>query len=429
MKYVLGLAALMLLGIAGCTKKEATNNANEKTKEIYYCTMHPEVTSDKPGVCPICNMDMVKKVENVTGDMPGMLNLSVQKQVLANVSTVQIQSEPFVKELVSYSYLDFAEENRKLISARFNGRVEKLFVDKTGDYVSRGQPLFEIYSPDLVAAQNEYLIALENTASIRKASFNDATASNNSLIKSSRKRLELYGLTHEQITKLDSSREIQYTMTYYSPISGTVIEKKIQEGAYVNEGTLLYDIADMSTLWGIAEIYEKDLSLVRVGAKVKLLLPAYPDETFGGMVNFIYPVVNSQTRTVKVRVQFSNANQKLKPQMYGEIVIQQDLGKQLLVSQDAVLFTGKRRIVWVKTAENQFESKEVTLGIKNDGKYQVLSGLREGDEVAVTGGFLIDSESQLRSGKTTGHQHGEMVSDKDKAEKKGDAVESSEHKH
>lgn len=417
MKYAFGLTALILLWIAGCTKKEATNDANEKTKEIYYCTMHPEVTSDKPGVCPICNMDLVKKVdeeENVTGDIPGKLNLSANKQVLANVATVKIQKEQFSKELVSYSYLDFAEENRKLISARFNGRVEKLFVDKTGDYVSRGQPLFEIYSPDLVAAQNEYLIALENTSSIRKASFNDATASNNSLIKSSRKRLELYGLTHDQITKLDSSREIQYTMTYYSPISGTVIEKRIQEGAYVNEGTLLYDIADMSTLWGIAEIYEKDLSLVRVGAKVKLRLPAYPDETFGGTVNFIYPVVNSQTRTVKVRVQFSNVNQKLKPQMYGEIVIQQDLGKQLLVSQDAVLFTGKRQIVWVKTAGDQFESKEVTLGIKNDGKYQVLSGLNEGDEVAVSGGFLIDSESQLRSGK---------------AEKKGDAVETSKHKH
>lgn len=432
MKYIFALSILIIFGIAGCSKKEAPGDTNEKTKEIYYCPMHTEVTSEKPGVCPICNMDLVKKVDEkkpVMGDVPGMINLSVQKQVLANVSTVKIQKEQLSKELVSYSYLDFAEQNRKLISARFNGRVEKLFVDKTGDYVSRGQPLFEIYSPDLVEAQNEYIIALENASSVRQVSLGDKAPNNNSLIKSAKKRLELYGITNEQISKLDSTREIQFTLTYYSPIGGTVIEKKIQEGMYVNEGALLYDIADISMLWGIAEIYEKDLSLVKVGNGVKLRLPAYPDETFEGTVNFIYPVVNSQTRTVKVRSEFSNVNHKLRPQMYGEIVVQQDMGKQLLIAQEAVLFTGKRQIVWVKTAEDHFESKEVTLGIKNDGKYQVLSGLKEGDEVAVTGGFLIDSESQLRSGKSTGHQHEGMKMEEDSKDKKKEINESSEHKH
>ncbi|MBL7995573.1 efflux RND transporter periplasmic adaptor subunit [bacterium] len=431
MKYILALSILIMFGIDGCSNKESTGDAKENTKEVYYCPMHPEVTSEKPGVCPICNMDLVKKVDEKKAtmeDMPGMINLTVQKQVMANVSTVKIQKEQFSKELVSYSYLDFAEPNRRFISARFNGRIEKLLVDKTGDYVSRGQPLFEIYSPDLLEAQNEYLIALENTASIRKASLNDA-ANTNILVKSSRKRLELYGLTHEQIATLDSTRVLQYTMTYYSPISGTVIEKKIQEGAYVNEGTLLYEIADMSTLWGIAEVYEKDLSLIKVGNKVKLRLPAYPDDTFDGTVSLIYPVVNSQTRTVKVRSEFSNMNHKLSPQMYGEIIIKKDLGKQLVISQDAVLFTGKRQIVWVKTAEDHFESKEVNLGIKNNGKYQVLSGLKEGDEVAVTGGFLIDSESQLRSGKTTGHQHEGMKMEEVIKEPKKELKESEAHKH
>lgn len=408
MRYMYAVSMLIFLWIIGCSKKETPNDANEKTKEIYYCTMHPEVTSDKPGVCPICNMDLVKKEEeekSELGDLPGMINMSLNKQVLANVSTITIHSEPLVKELISYSYLDIPEENRKVISARFNGRVEKLFVDKTGEYVNKGQPLFEIYSPDLVEAQNEYMIALENAGTIRKAVFPE-NSNNSPLIKSVRKRLEIYGFTNEQITALDSCREVQYTFTYYSPVSGTVIEKRIQEGMYVNEGTLLYEIADMSTLWGIAEIYEKDLKLVKVGSKAVLRLSAYPDEKFEGVVNFIYPVVNSQTRTVKIRAEFSNVNYKLKPQMYGEIAIQRDLGKQLQVSQDAVLFTGKRQIVWVKTAADQFESKEVTLGIKSDGKYQVLSGLSEGDEVAVTGGFLIDSESQLRSSmQTSGHQH------------------------
>lgn len=430
-KFILVLAALSILA-AGCSKKDESGDVHAQAKETYYCPMHTEVTSDKPGVCPICNMELVKKADEtkpLMEDMPGMINLSTQKQVLANVSTIKIKKEPLMKELVSYGYLDFAEQNRKLISARFNGRIEKLFVTKTGEFVAKGQPLFEIYSPELVQAQQEYLIALDNTASIRKVSLNDTVSGNNSLIKSAKKRLELYGVTNEQIIKLESSREIQYTLTYYSPIGGTVIEKKVQEGMYVNEGTLLYDIADLSLLWSIAEIYEKDLPLIKTGGKVKLRLPAYPDESFEGTVSLIYPVINSQTRTVKVRSEFSNLYHKLKPQMYGEIIFRQDLGKQLLIPEEAVLFTGKRQIVWVKTGEEHFESREVTLGIKSDGKYQILGGLKEGDEAAVSGGFLIDSESQLKSGKVTGHQHEGMKMDDDKSEQKIKTDEGSGHKH
>jgi len=394
-KYFLIPLTLILLFVIACS-----NSDNSNKNEYWTCTMHPQVHKAGPGACPICGMDLIKKViddrvgDSTKLDMGGMLTLTSDKQVLANVSTIKIKNERLIKELSAYSYLDFVEQNRRTIPAKFNGRIEKLFVNKTGDYIKNGQPLFEIYSPDLVQAQNEYLIALSSNK-------ND----NSSLIEASKKKLELFGLTSDQLEELKHSGEIKFTLTYYSPVNGTVIEKKVQEGMYVNEGTSIYEVAELSTLWNIAEVNETDLYTIKVGSDVKLKLKAYPGEEFTGKVTFIYPVINSQTRTVKIRSEFSSQNNKLKPQMYGETVFFADAGEGLLVPADAVIFSGNRNVVWVKTSDGMFEAHYVTLGLKYGDKYQVLSGLKEGDEVAASGGFLIDSESQLKTGMPTGHQH------------------------
>jgi Cu(I)/Ag(I) efflux system membrane fusion protein len=400
-KYFLIPLTLILLFVFACSDSNDSSNS----KEYWTCPMHPEVQKDRPGACPICNMDLIKKVSDEPADvsaksnMEGGLTLTSEKQVLANVSTVKIKKERLLKELSAYSYLDFAEQSRKTIPAKFNGRIEKLFVDKTGDYITKGQALFEIYSPDLVQAQNEYLIALDKT-----------TDKNYSLTEASRKKLELFGLTSNQIDELKNESDVKLTLTYYSPVSGTVIEKKVQEGMYVNEGTAIYEIAELSTLWNIAEVNETDLSSIKIGNKVKLKLKAYSGEEFKGKVTFIYPVVNPQTRTVKVRSEFSSQNNKLKPQMYGETVFSYDAGNGLLVPADAVIFSGNRNVVWIKTSDGMFEARNVQLGLKFGDKYQVLSGLNEGDEVAASGGFLIDSESQLKNGMPTGHQHDNTIS-------------------
>ena len=388
---------------SACSKSEENSKQEQtlvKEKEYWTCTMHPQVHMDRPGVCPICGMDLIKKVaeEKVEPtndkDMANMITLSPKRQILANVSTIVVKKENLQEQVTAYSYMDFVENNRKTISARFNGRIEKLFVDKTGDYIKKGQPLFEIYSPDLVQAQNDYLIALNNSSN------------STSLLKASKKKLEIFGLTAGQIQTLEEMREINLTLTYYSPISGTVIEKKVQEGVYVNEGTEIYDVAELSTLWNVAEVYENNLSNVKVGSPVKLHLRAYPGEEFNGRVTFIYPVINSQTRTVKVRSEFSSLGGKLKPQMYGETVFNNAGGQGLLVPADAVIIAGKRAVVWVKAGDGMFEAKSVIIGNRFGDKYQILSGLNEGDEIAATGGFLIDSESQLKTGMPTGHQHG-----------------------
>lgn len=405
-KYLFIPLIAIALVVSGCSKlKENGKHEHEVVKQDGYwtCSMHPQIRMDSPGICPICNMDLIKKVEeekpelSSNTEMENMVTLSGKKQVLANVSTIVVKKENLQEQVTAYSYLDFAENNRKTISARFNGRIEKLLVDKTGDYIKKGQPLFEIYSPDLVQAQNEYLIVLNNSANP------------NSLLKASKKKLEIFGLTPEQIQTLEKTKEISITLTYFSPISGTVIEKKVQEGVYVNEGTIIFDVAELSTLWNIAEVYENNLSYVKIGSSVKLRLRAYPGEEFIGRVSFIYPVINSQTRTVKVRSEFSNYSGKLKPQMYGETVFNNASGQGLLVPADAVIIAGKRTVVWAKAGDGMFEARNVQIGNRYGDKYQILSGLNEGDEIASSGGFLIDSESQLKTGMPTGHQHGETT--------------------
>ena len=383
--------------ISGCSKSD--ERSSQKNNEYWTCSMHPEVRSDKPGACPICNMDLIKKVDDAdeqvvsNEDMANMISLSGKKQVLANVSTIVVKKENLQEQVTAYSYMDFVESNRKTISARFNGRIEKLLVDKTGDYIKKGQPLFEIYSPDLVQAQNEYLIAM------------DKSANSYSLLAASKKKLELMGLTIEQIHELENTREIKIVLTYFSPISGTVIEKKVQEGVYVNEGTAIYDVAELSTLWNISEVFENNLANIKIESSVILHLSAYPGQEFIGRVSFIYPVVNSQTRTVKVRSVFPNYGGKLKPQMYGETVFTKNGGQGLLVPSDAVIIAGKRIVVWIKTGDKTFEARAVKIGSRFGDKYQIISGINEGDEIAATGGFLIDSESQLKGGISTGHQH------------------------
>jgi Cu(I)/Ag(I) efflux system membrane fusion protein len=400
------LAALTLI-LAGCSNSESNEehqHSEAEVQEYWTCTMHPQVRSDRPGACPICNMELIKKVENaqerstITEATENTITLTGKKQILANVSTVTAKKEEIHAEVTAYSYLDFVENMRRLISARFNGRIEKLFVDKTGDYIKKGDPLFEIYSPDLVQAQNDYLIAL------------NSSQYSESLLQAAKKKLEIFGLTESQIQTLGETRRINITLTYYSPISGTVIEKKIQEGIYVNEGTPIYDVAELSALWNIAEVNENDLTNVKIGSQVKLRLRAYPGKEFIGRVTFIYPVVNQQTRTIKVRSGFSSYSGKLKPQMYGETTFNNFLGKVLVVPADAVIIAGKRSVVWTKIGDGIFEARNVTLGNRYGDKYQILSGLNEGEEVAATGGFLIDSESQLRSGAATGHQHGDNQS-------------------
>jgi Cu(I)/Ag(I) efflux system membrane fusion protein len=314
---------------------------------------------------------------------------------MANVSTEPVRRRAFVHTINSVGLVDYAEPSQAKVSARFRGRIEKLYVNFTGEVVRRGQPLFELYSPELVSVQREYVLARD--AAGRESTGMGQNGQQESLLAAARDRLRIhYGLTQQQIEAISSKREAGSTVTFYSPIHGTVISKDVQEGQYVDEGMLLYQLADLSRVWAYLDVYEKNLRFIKRGQTVRMTTEAYPGEIFTGRVAFIDPALDAQTRTVRIRVDLDNSAGKLKPQMYMQAEISITVPHALVIPSSAILSTGKRNVVWIETKPNVFEPRNVVLGT-SDGTYvQILDGLHEGEMVAAKGGYMLDSESQLQ---------------------------------
>ncbi|MCX6135201.1 MAG: efflux RND transporter periplasmic adaptor subunit [Ignavibacteriales bacterium] len=416
MRYFISLFIILTafgLPFSGCGSKNegrdsANNEAHRQAASDYYtCPMHPSVRSDKAGVCPVCHMTLVKVSEIETsaesGNQSGSVHLTTARQVLANVATFQTESRSLTRELILAGKIYNAEPNTQQITARFGGRIEKLSISYTGQQVRRGDPVADIYSPEAIAAQREFLVTLGT--STRETEVLDHSERRAPLLtENSRSKLQYWGFTDTQIDELARTSIVKTLVTVHSPVSGTVIRKNVDLQQYIAPGDPLFDVSDLRTVWLQMEVYESELAAVKLGQIVTATIDAYPSEEFRGTVSFIGAVVEPSTRTVRVRASLNNAGYKLKPEMFAQAVLHISLAKAIVVPASAVITTGRNSVVWVEGEANHFEARAVKLGHRAGDFYQVLDGLNEGEAVAVSGGFLIDSESQLQVAATGEHK-------------------------
>ncbi len=394
----------------GKHKKEKKKQRAEKKKELYHCPMHPSYVSDRPGECPICGMNLVpvEQEEDEEELPPGAVKVSPWKQQLIGVRYDKVKYTFLEREIRTVGYIDYDERLVKSVSLKFSGWVEKLWVDYEGKFVRKGEPLFKIYSPDLASAQEDYIIALRTWENLPKDAPKSLREQVKSLLMSAREKLLLFDLEENQIKELERTKKTDPYMVILSPFTGFVIKKDVFEGQHITPDKEVFRIADISRLWILIDIYEEDIPFVRIGQKVKISTTFIPGKTFEGKVVYIYPYLNPDLRTQKVRVEVLNPNYELKPGMYATAYIKIPVGEKLVVPEDAVLFSGERAYVFVKgNSPGVLIPKEVKLGSKTRNFFVVEEGLSEGDEVVVSANFLIDSESKLKEAlkSMAGHHH------------------------
>ena len=419
-------ASLFIGVVASCSK-----SASPTEKTLYTCSMHPQVVQDRPGNCPICGMKLVpmrkqstpaakdqqaaasghRKIKYYKSTMMlGEISQTPRKDSMGmdmvpvyegeeetnaitvdpatvqkmGVRTATVTKGPLRRVIRTVGSIDYNETALADVTTKFRGWIEKLYVDSTGKQVHKGEPLFDIYSPELYSAQNEYVLALNQGSGGLKAS--------------ARQKLKLFDITDDQIAELEKTRQPQRTLRVDAPIDGIVVEKMVVQGQMVEAGMKLYRLADLSIVWVQSQIYEQDLALLKLGQEAEVSLSYLPDRKFTGRITYIYPTVDEKTRTARLRMEFHNPGLFLKPGMFATVELHVDLEPSaLLVPETAVLRSGDRNTVFVALQNGRFEPHTVTLGARGENDtYQVLSGLNDGERVVTSGQFMLDSESQLR---------------------------------
>jgi RND family efflux transporter MFP subunit len=409
--------ALMLLGSAlGAVylasthrwpfAQRAAQQPSAKSNVLYwYDAMNPQNHYNKPGKAPD-GMDLVpmmaapqsqSSAATSSAQLPqGAIVVPVEKQTLAGVRTALVERKALAREIHTTAQIVADESRISHVHVKVSGFIDRVYVNSIAQLVRKGQPLFTFYSPDLVATEEEYLIAKRGDRTLSSAPFKEISQGAQSLLDSARQRLRYWDVTDEQIRQLDQSGKVIRAMTIYSPVSGFVTDRKAFPQASITPDTEIYTISDLSSVWALADIYENEVPYVRVGQRVTFSLSYYPGKTYSGNISFIYPSVDPQTRTVKVRVQLANAGYILKPQMFADAQVHVNYGTQIAVPREAVVDSGTEQQVFVVQAGGVFVPRKVTLGATVDDQVVILSGLKAGETIVTSGNFLIDSESRLK---------------------------------
>lgn len=379
------------------TLAEGSGHDHETPEEVWTCPMHPFVASDRFGACPVCGMDLVLRTSS-TGLDPvalarlGRVAVSPVERVLANVATVPVGRADLTTDIRAFGRLVYDETSYATIPAWVSGRIETLYVEETGIEVEQGQRLLSIYSPELLAAQEEYLVIL------RSGSLSESMA------EPAERRLRLLGMSRRQIRNLAEDGETDDNIRVYAPAEGTIVERLVQEGEYVSEGQPLFRLAGEQNIWVEADLYETDVPFVSHGTQADIELVAFPGDSFSGIVTFIWPFLDTDTRTLRIRAEFESMDERFRSGMYATVNLSAEVVHQtIVVPTEAVIRTGERNAVYVEIEENLFERRIVELGFRSGGLFEVLSGVEVGEQVVARGGFLIDSEAQLYSGGSSLH--------------------------
>jgi len=375
-------------------------------KPLYWVDpMHPWYKSDVPGIAPDCNMALIpvmpgeeSRYERRANKLPeGSVQISPEKQQLIGVEygTVEYQTVSSSVKAVARVALD--ETKIAKVHSKLEGWIDQVFVDFTGKLVKQGDPLLTIYSPEALATQQEYLLAIKAQHNMQGNPVHEMLGSTENLVAAAKKRMELWDIGDAQIAEITASGVPLKNLTLTSPISGFVMERNAFAKARIMPETVLYTVADLSRVWVMADVYEYEAAAVRIGTAATLTLSYLPGRKFHGRVSNILPQVDAATRTLKVRIEFPNPDFLLKPEMYGEVEFQSGGGRRLVVPQTAMLNSGDRQVVFVDRGKGFFEPREVKPGARSDGKVEILEGLKAGERIVISGNFLIDSESQLKT--------------------------------
>ena len=407
------------------TAEEEVQTAETEQVQLWTCGMHPNVIAEEPGQCPICGMNLtpVKQSAADAGDDAGTGHGAAHDETAAaspddtagssrdgsividpvtiqniGVQTASVVERPLTRSIRTVGHLDYNEEMYSRINVKYPGWIEKLYVNETGQRVGKGDPLLDIYSPELVAAQEEYLLAYRNLKNLESSAFETIAKGAESLLDASRRRLLYWDVTEDQIRELEGRGAITRTLTIYAPSKGIVVERMAELGMRVTPGTDLYRMADLSTIWAFAHVYDADAPWLSPGLQAEMELSYNPGKVYRGRIDYIYPYLDQASRDIKIRLVFPNRNLELKPQMYANIRLSARGERPVIVIPgSAVIRSGERNVVFVALEGGKFQPREVTLGMEGrDGFVQATRGVSAGEEVVTSAQFLIDSESRLQ---------------------------------
>jgi multidrug efflux pump subunit AcrA (membrane-fusion protein) len=411
--------------------------------DYWTCPMHPSVRMKDPGTCPICGMELTPVMKDTSHESQGAphetgmpdgedhsghvmegaspdgaggktkteFTVSPERQQLIGVKTTPVTMRSLDRTVRTVGIVVLDETKVERVHTRFSGWVDKLYVNYTFEHVHKGQPLFSIYSPELVSTQEEYLIALRSKEALSGSGYPEISGGSDALLEAAERRLRLWDVSQGQIDELARTGKVKENLVVYSPVSGHVLEKNVFPNSYVEPGTVLYTIADHSSVWVEADVYENEVPLVKIGDEATMTLAALPGQEFKGKVTFINPHLDMKTRTAKARLEFPNPDLNLLPEMYADVVIDVPAGEMLAVPDSAVLRTGTSDIVFISKGGGRMEIRAVKLGAKAGGYYEVLDGLSDGELVVSGARFLIDSESKIQNAVASwqedggGHSH------------------------